>query len=242
MPPAMSASRAPSGRFRLRRMRPRSPVPETPRRLRSRRRPARTSRGIRTRRTDRAVVCIVAPGRRACGRIACTRASSASTNRANASPAEVAIEPAVARQRFAPLRRLHHRSHRRIRDALRSSPVMPGGATSERQFSNSTSTPCSRSVGHVESGQALGARDRERAHRAGLDLRRELGQAVDADRHLPAEDRRQRFAAAGERDVVDALRGSRRRRRRRGRRESDRCRRPTRRPTRSIRAALERAR
>ena len=84
--------------------------------------------------------------------------------------------------------------------------VMPGGATSERQFSNSTSTPCSRSVGASSAGQPLGARDGEHAQRAGLDLRRELRQAVDAHRHLAAEDRRHRLAAARERDVVDAPR------------------------------------
>ena len=83
---------------------------------------------------------------------------------------------------------------------------MPGGATTERQFSNSTSTPRSRSVGASTPGRRSALEIGEHAQRAGVDLRRELREPVDADRHLAAEDRRERFAAAREADVVDAPR------------------------------------
>ena len=56
----------------------------------------------------------------------------------------------------------------------------------------------------VEAGKTVGARDGQRAQRAGLHVRRELGKAVDADGDLAADNRRERLAAAGERDVVDA--------------------------------------
>ena len=120
----------------------------------------------------------------------------------------------------------------------RSALLTPGGATSERQFSSSTSTPCSRSVGASRPGRRSALEMRERrapcpASMCGANSARPLM----PDRHLAAENRGHRFAAAGERDVVDALAATRRRRPRRGRRGSDRCRRPTRRPTRSTRAA-----
>ena len=89
----------------------------------------------------------------------------------------------------------------------------------------------------VEAGKAIGARDGEHANRARLDKRREPGEAVEAHRYLPAEDRRPQFAAAGERDVVDAAGIHADRIRDQARRGSARCRRPIRHPMRSTRAA-----
>ena len=86
--------------------------------------------------------------------------------------------------------------------AFAASAVMPGGATTERQLAISRSTPCSFSVAR----RCLGAGRRghaDQAQLAGLDLAFELAVAGNAGRDLAAEDRGERFAAAGERDVVD---------------------------------------
>ena len=88
--------------------------------------------------------------------------------------------------------------------ACQSDSLRPGGATTARQFSSSTSSPCSINVGTSErrSRSAAGRRHADGAQAARLDVLGELAVAADAGRHLSAEERRHRFAAAGERDVV----------------------------------------
>ena len=83
------------------------------------------------------------------------------------------------------------------------SAVRPGAAATMRQFSSATSTPASFSVGASTPGSRSSPETASSAQLARLDLARELAVAGDADRHLAAEDRRQRLAAAGEGDVVD---------------------------------------
>ena len=86
---------------------------------------------------------------------------------------------------------------------LRCSAVMPGGATTERQLTTSTSMPCSFRVGTSTPAIRCAGGHGERAHLAGLDLAFELAVARDAGRDLAADDRRDRLAAARKGDVVD---------------------------------------
>ena len=119
---------------------------------------------------------------------------------------QVAIDPAVALERLAPRRRLHHGLDRRL-ETLPSRPDrVPAAPSRERQFSNSTSTPCSRSVGTSRPGRRsaleMASARTVPASICGANSARPL----IPDRHLAAEDGRQRLAAAGEGDVVDARR------------------------------------
>ena len=141
------------------------------------------------------------------------------------------IVPAGALQRLAPRGARDERATRSVSAAC-SAALMPGGATTARQFARSSGTPDSRSVGASMPGVAYGRRHRQHAQLAGGDRLRELAVAAHARGHLAAEHRGERFAAARERHVVDRGRRHARLLRRAGAPAGRRCRRPSRRPTR----------
>ena len=63
--------------------------------------------------------------------------------------------------------------------------------------------PALANGGNLDTGQSRGRRDCQRAQAAGGDVRRELAVAANPCSHVPADQCRHGFAAAGERHVID---------------------------------------
>ena len=132
-----------------------------------------------------------------------TRACSASRNWRNAAPSSKRSVQPLRRERPRHAAALGHAFDARASSASRSSSLRPGGATTPRQLARSSAMPDSRSVGASMPGTRSARRDGQHAQPAGRDLSAELAVAADPGGQLSAEQRGQRFAAAGERHVVD---------------------------------------
>ena len=143
MPAAIKRDRLPAGRARIRAAARRAASRLPPRRSGGDRQARQHQQRIGSRGRQRARRGAAGPELPQDAR---TRASSLSTNRANSRPPGIDRSSDSGRAPRATRRDCTiaaTAASRRCRSAL----LTPGGATSERQFSSSTSTPCSRSVG-----------------------------------------------------------------------------------------------
>ncbi len=88
------------------------------------------------------------------------------------------------------------------------SAPMPRGPISARQLVKTTSTPCSRQVGVCASapGRRVGGGNRQHAHAAGLHVRSDQTRGSDREFDVPAQHRRERFAARIEDGDPEAFR------------------------------------
>ena len=142
---------------------------------------------------------------------------------------EIGVVPALRLQDFLPFLGLHHLVH-----GLGQSLLLVGGDAGrghDRAPVGDLEVDALILQGRAVDVRQLGGRgDADQAQLAGLDLAFELAVAGNADRDLAAEDGRERFAAARERDVVDLGRVGARLPWRTGPPRCDRRRRPSRRP------------
>ena len=101
---------------------------------------------------------------------------------------QIAVDPSISRQRFSPFRCDHHGRDDRLETLTlaRADPRRSDDGSPVLEFEIDTLFAQRR---HVETRQAFCARDRESPHGARLYLRLELGEAVDAERDLSAQDR-----------------------------------------------------
>ena len=135
-------------------------------------------------------------------RISVTRTSSSSRYLRELVAGQIEVHPALVGQRLLPALALVHGVDR-VDQRLLLRIVDAGGRHHRAPVGELDIDALLLEGRDVEAFDPRRRGDRQRAQLAGLDLAQPFADAADAGGHVAAHDRRQRFAAAGERHVVE---------------------------------------